>query len=143
MTFPARFLALRLLPGEDLLVSLDACVAKNEIKAGWIAGVVGSLSQAALRFAAQPDSTQLTGAFEIIALSGTLDAEGGHLHLSVADAQGMMRGGHVMPGCIVRTTCELVIGVLEGVAFQREPCPMSSYNELVILPLTFNNERLL
>lgn len=143
MTCPARFLALRLLPGEDLLASLDACVAKNEIKAGWIAGVVGSLSQAALRFAAQPGSTQLTGAFEIIALSGTLDAEGGHLHLSVADAQGMMRGGHVMPGCIVRTTCELVIGVLEGIAFQRESCPVSSYNELVIIPLTFNNERLL
>ena len=143
MTRPARFIALRLLPGEDLLASLNAFVTKNEIKAGWIAGVVGSLSQAALRFAAQPNSTQLTGAFEIIALSGTLDADGGHLHLSVADAQGMMRGGHVMSGCIVRTTCELVIGVLEGVAFQREPCPVSGYNELVIIPLTFNNERLL
>ncbi len=142
MTYPARFLALRLLPGEDLLASLDACVAKNEIKAGWIAGVVGSLSRAALRFAAQPGSTQLAGAFEIIALSGTLDAEGGHLHLSVADAQGMMRGGHVMPGCIVRTTCELVIGVLEGIAFQREPCSVSSYNELVIIPLTSSNEGL-
>lgn len=143
MIRPARFIALRLFPGEDLLASLDACVAKNEIKAGWITGVVGSLSQAALRFAAQPNSTQLTGAFEIIALSGTLDAEGGHLHLSVSDAQGLMRGGHVMPGCIVRTTCELVIGVLEGVAFQRELCPVSGYNELVIIPLTFNNERTL
>ena len=143
MTRPARFIALRLLPGEDLLASLNAFVTKNEIKAGWIAGVVGSLSQAALRFAGQPNSTQLTGAFEITALSGTLDAEGGHLHLSVSDSQGMMRGGHVMPGCIVRTTCELVIGVLEGVAFQREPCPVSSYNELVIIPLTVNNERLL
>ena len=143
MTCPARFIALRLLPGEDLLASLNTFVAKNEIKAGWIAGVVGSLSQAALRFAAQPNSTQLTGAFEIIALSGTLDADGGHLHLSVADAQGMMRGGHVMSGCIVRTTCELVIGVLEGVAFKREPCPVSGYNELVIIPLTSNNERLL
>ena len=141
MTRPARFIALRLLPGEDLLASLNAFVTKNEIKAGWIAGVVGSLSQAALRFAGQPNSTQLTGAFEITALSGTLDAEGGHLHLSVSDSQGMMRGGHVMPGCIVRTTCELVIGVLEGVAFQREPCPVSSYNELVIIPLTVNNER--
>ena len=143
MTHSARFLALRLLPGEDLLASLDACVARNEIKAGWIAGVVGSLSQAALRFAGQPNSTQLTGAFEIIALSGTLDAEGGHLHLSVSDAQGMMRGGHVMPGCIVRTTCELVIGVLECVAFRRETCPVSGYNELVIIPLTFDNERLI
>jgi len=36
--------------------------------------VVGSLSQAALRFAGEAGRTQLIGAFEIIALSGTLDA---------------------------------------------------------------------
>lgn len=132
MTSSARFFALRLLPGEDLLAALDANVALRGIKAGWIAGVVGSLSQAALRFAGEPGATQLTGAFEIIALSGTLDAGGGHLHLSVADNQGVMRGGHVMPGCIVRTTCELIVGDLESLSFRREPCPLSGYDELVI-----------
>jgi len=70
----ARYFALRLLPGEDLLAALDACVALRGIKAGWIAGVVDSLSQAALRFAGEAGSTQRIGAFEIIALSGTLDA---------------------------------------------------------------------
>lgn len=128
----ARFFALRLLPGEDLLAALDAYVAERDIEAGWIAGVVGSLSQAALRFAGEPSSTQLSGAFEIISLSGTLDAGGGHLHLSVADNQGVMRGGHVMPGCIVRTTCELIVGDLETLSFRREPCPLSGYDELVI-----------
>ena len=143
MTSSARFLALRLLPGDDLLAALCACVAGHGIKAGWIAGVVGSLSQAVLRFAGQPDGTQINGAFEIIALSGTVDAEGEHLHLSVADSRGDMCGGHVMPGCLVRTTCELVIGVLEGVAFQRKPCPLSGYNELVITPTTSDNENVL
>lgn len=128
----ARFTALRLLPGDDLLAELEAFVARHGIKAGWIAGVVGSLSQAALRFAGQPNSTLITGAFEIIALSGTLDAEGEHLHMSIADAEGLMRGGHVMPGCIVRTTCELVIGDIENAVFRREPCALSGYNELVI-----------
>ena len=132
MMSSARFFALRLLPGDDLLAALAASVVQREIKAGWIAGVVGSLSQAALRFAGELDSTQLTGAFEIIALSGTLDVEGGHLHLSVADAQGMMRGGHVMPGCIVRTTCELIIGELDDLRFTRELCSLSGYDELVI-----------
>ena len=132
MMSSARFFALRLLPGDDLLAALAASVVQREIKAGWIAGVVGSLSQAALRLAGELDSTQLTGAFEIIALSGTLDVEGGHLHLSVADAQGMMRGGHVMPGCIVRTTCELIIGELDELTFTREPCSLSGYDELVI-----------
>ncbi len=132
MKTSARFSALRLRPGEDLLVSLAACVAERHIEAGWIAGVVGSLSQASLRFAGEAGSTQLIGAFEIIALSGTLDAGGGHLHLSVADNQGVMRGGHVMPGCIVRTTCELIVGDLETLSFRREPCPLSGYDELVV-----------
>lgn len=116
------------------MVALAACVAARGIKAGWIAGVVGSLSQAALRFAGQHDATQLVGAFEIVALSGTLDTHGGHLHLSVADAQGMMRGGHVMPGCLVRTTCELIIGELDDLCFTREPCSLSGYDELVVTP---------
>lgn len=128
----ARFFALRLVPGEDLLASLAACVAQRDIKAGWIAGVVGSLSEVALRFAGEAGSTQLIGAFEIIVLSGTLDAGGGHLHLSVADNQGVMCGGHVMPGCIVRTTCELIVAELESVTFVREACPLSGYDELVI-----------
>ena len=132
MTSAARFVAFRLLPGDDLLAGLDAHVIDQGIKAGWVAGVVGSLSQASLRFAGEPGSTQLTGAFEIIALSGMLDAEGGHFHLSIADARGMMRGGHVMPGCIVRTTCELVVGDLDSVVFQRKPCSLSGYSELVI-----------
>jgi len=128
----ARFFALRLRPGEDLLVSLAACVVERDVKAGWIAGVVGSLSQVALRFAGEAGSTRLIGAFEIIAFSGTLDARGQHLHLSVADNQGVMRGGHVMPGCIVRTTCELIVGDLETLSFRREPCPLSGYDELVV-----------
>ena len=132
MTSSARFFALRLLPGEDLLTALATCVAQRGIKAGWIAGVVGSLSQAALRFAGEPDSTLLIAAFEIVSLSGTLDAGGGHLHLSVADAQGLMRGGHVMPGCIVRTTCELIIGELDDLRLTRELCSLSGYDELVI-----------
>lgn len=134
MTSAARFFAFRLLPGDELLEGLCRCVALHGIQAGWIAGAVGSLSRASLRFAGQPDALRLEGAFEIVALSGTLDAHGAHLHLSVADEQGAMRGGHVMPGCIVRTTCELVVGDLESLEFGREPCSSSGYRELVVLP---------
>lgn len=44
-----------------------------------------------------------------------LDATGEHLHLAVSDENGIMCGGHMMPGCTVRTTLELVIGELEQV----------------------------
>ena len=41
----------------------------------------------------------------------TLSPDGAHLHGSVADANGEVMGGHVMPGCIVRTTAEVVTRV--------------------------------
>ena len=134
MTSSARFHAIRLLPGDDLLSALEQFVSEHRIRAGWIAGMVGSLSQAALRFAAQPEASLLTDAFEMIALSGTLSLSGTHLHLSIADPQGHMTGGHVMAGCIVRTTCELVIGELTDVAFSRPICHLSGYDELVVTP---------
>ncbi|MBA2080496.1 PCC domain-containing protein [Aeromonas veronii] len=133
---PARFLALRLLPGEDLIAGLRAQMARHGLQAVWIAGAVGSLTHANLRYAAQPDGTLLEGAFEVIALGGTLDPECEHLHLSISDKQGLMRGGHVLPGCRVRTTLELVVGELEAYRFGRAPCPQSGYEELLITPRT-------
>lgn len=132
----ARFLALRLLPGEDLIAGLRAQMARHGLQAAWIAGAVGSLTHANLRYAAQPDGTLLEGAFEVIALGGTLDPECEHLHLSISDKQGLMRGGHVLPGCRVRTTLELVVGELEAYRFGRVPCPQSGYEELLITPRT-------
>nr|WP_279007786.1 DUF296 domain-containing protein [Aeromonas jandaei] len=133
---PARFLALRLFPGEDLIVGLRAHMVQHGLQAAWIAGAVGSLTHANLRYAAQPDGTLLEGAFEVIALGGTLDPECEHLHLSISDEQGLMRGGHVLPGCRVRTTLELVVGELEAYRFGRAPCPQSGYEELLITPRT-------
>lgn len=133
---PARFLALRLLPGEDLIAGLRAQMARHGLQAAWIAGAVGSLTHANLRYAAQPDGSLLEGAFEVIALGGTLDPEYEHLHLSISDEQGLMRGGHVLPGCRVRTTLELVVGELEAYRFGRAPCPQSGYEELLITPRT-------
>ncbi|MBL0564760.1 MULTISPECIES: PPC domain-containing DNA-binding protein [Aeromonas] len=133
---PARFLALRLLPGEDLIAGLRAHMVRHGLQAAWIAGAVGSLTHANLRYAAQPDGTLLEGAFEVIALGGTLDPECEHLHLSISDEQGLMRGGHVLPGCRVRTTLELVVGELEAYRFGRAPCPQSGYEELLITPRT-------
>ncbi|HDO1373835.1 TPA: DUF296 domain-containing protein [Aeromonas veronii] len=133
---PARFLALRLLPGEDLIAGLRAQMARHGLQAAWIAGAVGSLPHANLRYAAQPDGTLLEGAFEVIALGGTLDPECEHLHISISDEQGLMRGGHVLPGCRVRTTLELVVGELEAYRFGRAPCPQSGYEELLITPRT-------
>ncbi|HBL3861186.1 TPA: DUF296 domain-containing protein, partial [Salmonella enterica subsp. enterica serovar Typhimurium] len=54
------------------------------------------------------------------------------LHLAVSDPYGVMLGGHMMPGCTVRTTLELVIGELPALTFSRQPCAISGYDELHI-----------
>lgn len=128
----ARFFAFRLLPGQDMIGELRRWVAEIGLRAGYIAGAVGSLSQASLRFAGQAESSAVTGCFEVVSLIGTLDADGEHLHMTISDPEGHVMGGHVMEGCIVRTTMELVIGVLTDIIFLRDHCPLSGYEELKI-----------
>ncbi|ATF48099.1 DNA-binding protein [Citrobacter freundii] len=128
----ARFHALRLLPGQEVFSRLHDFIQQHQLHAAWIAGCTGSLAHVALRFAGQEETTLLTGTWEIISLNGTLELTGEHLHLAVSDPQGAMLGGHMMPGCTVRTTLELVIGELTELAFSRQPCVVSGYDELVI-----------
>ncbi len=130
----ARFYALRLAPGQELLTELRQFIRHHGLQAAWIAGCTGSLTEVALRYAGREESTQLCGAFEVISLAGTLELTGEHLHLSIADEKGALLGGHVMPGCTVRTTLELVIGELTALSFSRKPCPLSGYDELVVNP---------
>ena len=123
----ARFYALRLLPGQEVLSQLRAFAQQQQLHAAWIAGCTGSLTDV--------DLALLSGKFEVIALNGTLEQSGEHLHLCVSDPHGTMLGGHMMPGCTVRTTLELVIGCLEELAFSRQLCALSGYDELHISPV--------
>ena len=129
-----RFLAFRLAPGEELLGALRRIVAAYGIRAGYVAGVVGSLSRACLRFAGRHDGTALDGCFEVVSLVGTLDAEGEHLHMTISNQEGTTTGGHLLEGCVVRTTMELVLGDLSELEFSREYCPLSTYEELAVMP---------
>ena len=59
-------------------------------------------------------------------------ADGSHLHLSVADAQGRVLGGHAAYGCIVRTTAEVLLAPLPHWHFSREPDAATGWTELVV-----------
>jgi predicted DNA-binding protein with PD1-like motif len=41
-------------------------------------------------------------------------------------------GGHLKTGCIVRTTCELVIGILDDITFKRKTDPETGFDELTL-----------
>ena len=126
---------LRLRPGADLRLSLEAAFAElansSGISAACIVSAVGSLSRAALRYADKPSGSDINASLELLMLSGTLSPDGAHLHASVADEQGEVRGGHLLPGCIVRTTAEVVIALLPGWEFRRELDAATGFNELV------------
>ena len=123
---------LRLSPGDDLKYCLQTFTESRAIAAGCILTTVGSLQQASLRFAGQDSETILAGRFEIVSLVGTLSRDGLHLHLAIADEQGHMIGGHVMPGCLIYTTAEIVVGALSGLTFQRRLDTQTGYRELAI-----------
>lgn len=125
---------IRLKPQQDLLAELEAFVQQHDVEAGLILTCVGSLTDAVLRLANQPDGSHYSGHFEIVSLVGTLSTNGSHLHLSFSDSQGVTLGGHLFPGCRVYTTAEIVIGVLPEVCYQREFDPASGYEELTVYP---------
>lgn len=138
MNNAADFHVLRLNPGDDLragLVSAFRELQARGCQAACVISAVGSLSRAVLRYAAETQASVLDEPLELVSLSGTLSVDGPHLHASVADARGAMRGGHVMPGCTVRTTAEIVLAPLPGWAFHRAHDPRTGFMELVAQPL--------
>jgi len=127
-----KVVPLRLRPGDDLISALQAWMAQQEEQAGCVISAVGSLSVAKLRLAGTPEATTLAGDLEILSLSGTLSADGAHLHIALADASGAVIGGHLATGSLVRTTAELVLGLLPEWQFSRELDPATGYAELRI-----------
>ena len=131
-----KTLPLRLNPGDDLRPALAAALAAHGAEAAFVVAGIGSLREARLRFAGRDDLHHAVGDLEILTLSGTLGAGGSHLHASLSDADGRVFGGHVAPGCIVRTTAEILLAVLADATFTREPDAATGYAELVIRPRT-------
>ena len=127
-----KVVPLRLKPGDDLRRTLEAWLGEQQEQAGCVISAVGSLSLAQLRLAGATQATAVHGELEIIKLSGTLSPDGAHLHIAVADSSGAVIGGHLCAGSLVRTTAELVIGLLPEWQFSRKLDLASGYAELQI-----------
>lgn len=122
----------RLSPGDDLRTAAESLLGQQASHAAFVIQGIGSLSVAQLRFAGAETPTELRGELEILTLAGSVSPDGAHLHMSVSDAQGRVLGGHVAPGCIVRTTAELLLVLLPGHRFSRELDSSTGYRELQI-----------
>lgn len=124
--------AIRLKPGDDLREKIENYIAQNNINAGWLVTCAGSLTTYNIRFANQEKGTTDKGHFEIVSLSGTLSTNGSHMHISVSDSTGKTIGGHLLKGCIVYTTAEIVLQSTSTLQFKREKDGSTPWVELQI-----------
>ncbi|MFO7630791.1 MAG: DUF296 domain-containing protein [Prochlorococcaceae cyanobacterium] len=100
-------------PGSDLLHALEL-LGQERRASGFVLSVVGNLSQAAFQCPGKAGPTVLRGELEIITLQGTVAPGAVHLHLSAADADCQVWGGHLEPGCLVLRGADLLVGLLES-----------------------------
>ncbi|MDY0977684.1 PPC domain-containing DNA-binding protein [Massilia sp. CFBP9012] len=131
-----RTLPIRLHPLDDLREAIASVLKEHGVEAAFVLSGIGSLGEARIRYAGVSEATLLRGDLEILTLSGSVAPSGVHLHMTVSDAQGKVIGGHVAPGCTIRTTAEILLALLPDYRFSREPDPQSGWDELVVRTLT-------
>lgn len=124
--------AFRLLPGQDLRNSIQQYVNDHKIKAGWLITCVGSLIDYNIRFANVQKEANGSGHFEIVSLTGTVSDKGSHIHVIIADSTGKTIGGHLLEGCKIYTTAEIVLVESGKYIFTREKDGSTQWEELQI-----------
>jgi len=123
----------RLKPGQDLFSSIESFVKEKNIQAGCVLSSVGSLTHATLRLANREYYNEYEGHFEIVSMVGTISVNGSHIHISISDGDGVTIGGHLVTGCKIYTTAEIVLAAFEDVIYMRELLENDSgYEELVV-----------
>jgi predicted DNA-binding protein with PD1-like motif len=128
-----RSFTFRLKPGQDLFDSIEEVVKENKIEAGCVLSSVGSLTHATLRLANREYYNEYEGHFEIVSMTGTVSIHGSHIHVAISDGDGVTTGGHLVSGCKIYTTAEIVLAVFDDVVYKREFFENDSgYEELVV-----------
>ena len=124
-------LALRLKKDEDLKRSLEMICEKEGIDTAIVLSAVGCLQEVKIRLAKAESYLCKKKDYEIVSMTGTISKGKSHLHISLSDEEGICIGGHLEYGCLVNTTCEVVLGILEEYRSEREYDPSTGYKEIV------------
>lgn len=121
----------RLLPNQDIKYVLHNFLDENRLSSAAIITAVGSVREYVLRVSDGESMIQGSEDREIVSLSGILTKDGIHVHISLSGLDGSVIGGHLMDGCLVHTTLELVLISLDD-ELSREYDPSTGYKELLI-----------
>lgn len=126
-----KYHCLRLHRGDDLLESIRTLARQEHIRAGVVLSSVGCISRGRVRDASGVTIREIGEHCEILCLNGTVSEKRCHLHIALSREDLSCLGGHLCPGCIINTTCELVIGELPGVGIDVEFDSETGYDELI------------
>ena len=132
---PLKTHCIRLHRGEDLMLSIKELCAQEHIQAGVVLSAVGCISQGRVRDASGVTIREISDHCEIVSLNGTVSQRRCHLHIALSGEDLRTLGGHLCTGCIINTTCELVIGELPGIVYDVEQDDETGYDELVFQTL--------
>lgn len=124
-------LAFRLVKGDDLKERIESECKENSVDTAVVLSGVGSVSKVKIRLAKALDYLENVNDYEIVSMTGTISNGKAHIHVSFADENANCIGGHLEYGCIIDTTCELVLGVLDEYSSQRQFDENTGYNEIV------------
>ena len=125
------FHCLRLHRGDDLLRAIRRLCEEKEIDAGVVLSAVGCISEGRVRDASGVTIRQITEHCEIVSLNGTVSRQRCHLHIALSKEDLSTIGGHLCTGCIINTTCELIISQIPNVFYSVEQDARTGYDEIV------------
>ena len=115
----------RLFEDEDLLETITQTAKKGRIKAGFFV-LIGTLKKAKLGFfhRGRYQPIEMAEPLEFVSCMGNISIKENepfvHAHIAVSNRKGEVFGGHLLPGCIIATTGELVLIEAVDVELQRK-----------------------
>jgi len=104
----------RLFEGEDVLETVTLAAEKSHVTAGFFL-LIGTLKKANLGFYRQRkyETIKIDSPVEIVSCMGNISVKENrpfaHAHISVSNEKGEVMGGHVIPGCLIAASGELVL----------------------------------
>jgi predicted DNA-binding protein with PD1-like motif len=127
----AVYHCIRLHRGDDLLLSIKELAKKENIQAAVVLSAVGCVLKGRVRNAGATAILDIPQHCEIVSLNGTVSALRTHLHIALSKSDLSTVGGHLTEGCIVDTTCELVLMEIPGICYDKEFDKETGYDELI------------
>ena len=96
------------------------------------------VSAARVRDAGGATVRALEEPLEIVSVTGTVSAVRCHIHIAFSREDLSTIGGHLMEGCTVNTTAEVVLCELDNYSFYAAFDNETGYEELLVLPVQNN-----